>query len=69
MADAEASVMDTFIKAGNVMEESIRKLVFQAKGLLEDLETMEEKLRVIHEVVAREGDVVTEKYDDVVCLP
>ncbi|RPB08222.1 hypothetical protein P167DRAFT_539421 [Morchella conica CCBAS932] len=65
MADAEASVMDTFIKAGNVMEENIRRLVFQAKGLLEDLETMEEKLRVIHEVVAREGNVVNEAYDDV----
>lgn len=61
--------MDTFIKAGNVMEENIRRLVFQAKGLLEDLETMEEKLRVIHEVVAREGNVVNEAYDDVVCLP
>lgn len=69
MADAEASVRDTFVRAGNIMEENIRGLVLRAKALLNDLEMMEEKLRVIQEVVAREGNTVNEAYDDVVCLP
>ncbi|KAI5844021.1 hypothetical protein DFP73DRAFT_551319 [Morchella snyderi] len=65
VADAEASVRNTFVQASNLMEENIRDLVLRAKGLLNELEMMEGKLKVIDEVVTREGHSVNEEYDDV----